>query len=240
MKYTNYQFVAHRGLHNNNVIPENSILAFELAIKNNFPIELDIHLTADKELVVFHDENLRRMTGLDKEIEDCTTQELNKLFLNNTIYTIPTLDEVLKLVNCKVPLLIEIKNLRKVGELESLLINKLSNYKGEYIIESFNPLSLLWIRKRYKNIILGQLATKDYPTIDSNFKKFLLRNMFFNFLLKPDFISYDYKYINNRLYKKCQNKNIDLFLWTIKNSTDYKSIQNICDGIIFENFNPTE
>jgi len=135
MKYSNYKFVAHRGFHNSSDIPENSTLAFELAIKNNFPIELDVHLTSDKELVVFHDENLRRMTGLDKEIEDCTTQELNKLFLNNTIYTIPTLDEVLKLVNCKVPLLIEIKNLRKVGELESLLINKLSNYKGEYIIE---------------------------------------------------------------------------------------------------------
>jgi len=238
MKYSNYKFVAHRGFHNSSDIPENSTLAFELAIKNNFPIELDVHLTSDKELVVFHDENLRRMTGLDKEIEDCTTQELNKLFLNNTIYTIPTLDEVLKLVNCKVPLLIEIKNLRKVGELESLLINKLSNYKGEYIIESFNPLSLLWIRKRYKNIILGQLATKDYPTVNSNFKKLLLKNMFFNFLLKPNFISYDYKYINNKLYKKCQKKNIDLFLWTIKNNDEYKLIENMCDGIIFENFNP--
>lgn len=240
MKYANYKFVAHRGLHNYNDVPENSTQAFNLAIKNNLAIELDVHLTADKKLVVFHDENLKRMTGLDKEIEDCTIEELNKLFLNNTIYAIPTLDEILNLVDCKVPMLIEIKNLRKVGELESLLMNKLSNYKGEYIIESFNPLSLLWIRKRYKNIILGQLATKDYPTINSNLKKLLLKNMFFNFLLKPDFISYDYKYINNRLYKKCKNKNIDLFLWTITNNEQYKCIQNLCDGIIFENFNPTE
>ncbi len=238
MKYVKYKFTAHRGLHNDNDIPENSLPAFEIAIKKGYPIELDVHLTSDKELVVFHDENLKRMTGVNKIIENCQLSELKKMNLNGTKQSIPTLDEVLELVNCKVPLLIEIKNEYKVGILEDKLISKLSNYKGEYIIESFNPLSLLWIRKRYKNIILGQLVTKDYPNIKSVFVRWLLKNMFFNFLVKPDFIAYDYKYINNKLYKKFKNRNIDLFLWTIRNNNDYKSIQNLCDGIIFENFIP--
>lgn len=240
MKYKNYKFVAHRGLHNNSNIPENSILAFELAVKNNFPIELDVHLTSDKELVVFHDENLKRMTGIDKIIENCKLSELKKMNLNATNQSIPTLDEVLKLVDCKVPLLIEIKNEHKVGLLEDKLISKLSDYKGEYIIESFNPLSLLWIRKRYKNIILGQLATKDYPSIKSVFVKWILKNMLLNFLVKPDFIAYDYKYLNNKILLKCRKHNIDLFAWTLKSESEYKSIKSLCDGIIFEYFNIRE
>lgn len=238
MKYKNYKFVAHRGLHNNSDIPENSILAFELAIKNNLPIELDVHLTSDKELVVFHDNNLKRMTGIDKIIEHCKLSELKNMHLNSTAQSIPTLDEVLELVACKVPLLIEIKNEHKIGALEDKLINKLSNYKGEYILESFNPLSLLWIRKRYRNIILGQLSTGDYSkyNIKFTFVKWVLKNMLLNFLVKPDFISYDYEYLSNKLYTKCKKHDIDLFAWTIKSQNDYETIKSLCDGIIFENF----
>lgn len=238
MKYKNYKFVAHRGLHNNSDIPENSILAFELAIKNNLPIELDVHLTSDKELVVFHDNSLKRMTGTDKIIEDCKLSELKNMHLNSTSQSIPTLDEVLELVACKVPLLIEIKNESKIGILEDKLINKLANYKGEYILESFNPLSLLWIRKRYNNIVLGQLSTGDYSkyNIKFTFVKWVLKNMLLNFLVKPDFISYDYEYLSNKLYAKCKKHDIDLFAWTIKSQNDYKTIKSLCDGIIFENF----
>lgn len=239
MKYQNYKFVAHRGLHNNSDIPENSILAFELAIKNNLPIELDVHLTSDKELVVFHDSNLKRMTGIDKIIENCKLSELKNMHLNYTSQSIPTLDEVLELVDCKVPLLIEIKNEHEIGVLEDKLISKLSNYKGEYIIESFNPLSLLWIRKKYKNIVLGQLSTKDNfkYNIKSHFVKWILKNMLLNFLVKPDFISYDYEYLNDKLYMKCKKHGIDLFAWTIRSQNDYETIKTLCDGIIFENFN---
>lgn len=238
MKYKNYKFVAHRGFHNNSDIPENSILAFELAMKNNLPIELDVHLTSDKELVVFHDNNLKRMTGEDKIIEDCKLSELKNMRLNSINQSIPTLDEVLELIDCKVPLLIEIKNENKIGTLEDKLIKKLANYKGEYILEAFNPLSLLWIRKRYKNIILGQLSTGDYSkyNIKSTFVKWVLKNMLLNFLVKPDFIAYDYEYLNSKLYAKCQKHNIDLFAWTIRNQNDYKTVKSLCDGIIFENF----
>lgn len=242
MKYKNYKFVAHRGVHNNSGIPENSLLAFELAIKNNLPIELDVHLTSDKELVVFHDDNLKRMTGIDKIIENCTLSELKNMRLNATSQFIPTLDEVLELVNSKVPLLIEIKNNNKIGELEDKLINKLANYNGEYIIESFNPLSLIWIRKRYKKIILGQLSTGDYSkyNIKSIFVKWVLKNMLLNFLVKPDFISYDYEYLNNKFHAKCQKHNIDLFAWTIKSQNEFETIKSLCDGIIFESFNIKE
>ena len=101
--------IAHRGLHNNN-FPENSLGAFENAIKNSYPIELDVHLIADGTLAVFHDDTLARVCGKDGYVKNLTKSELKNYKLLGTEYCIPTLDEVLNLVNGQVPLLIEIKN----------------------------------------------------------------------------------------------------------------------------------
>ena len=68
-KYKN-TVIAHRGIHDNKEIPENSLKAFKLSIENNLTIELDIQLTKDNHLIVFHDANLKRMTGIDKQLSD--------------------------------------------------------------------------------------------------------------------------------------------------------------------------
>ena len=73
--------IAHRGIHNNLNIPENSIKAFKRALDKNIPIEIDIHLTKDNKLVVFHDKNLFRMTGVNKLIRKCNYNELKELRL---------------------------------------------------------------------------------------------------------------------------------------------------------------
>ena len=101
--------IAHRGLHTKD-IPENSLSAFENALKNNYAIELDVQFTKDKEVVVFHDENLKRMTNDTRNIEDVNYDELKNLRLGNTNEIIPTLEEVLELVDSKVAILIEIKD----------------------------------------------------------------------------------------------------------------------------------
>ena len=64
--------IAHRGVHDNKEIPENSMKAFKLALDKKYNIEFDIHVTKDEKLVIFHDDNLARMTGVDKNIEDLT------------------------------------------------------------------------------------------------------------------------------------------------------------------------
>ena len=113
----NNLIIAHRGVHDNKSTPENSIKAFYKAVIKKYPIELDIQLTKDNEIVVFHDKNLKRMTGLDKDVEDLTLDEIKKLKLLDTREHIPRLDEVLKLVNGKVLIDIEIKpckNYKKV------------------------------------------------------------------------------------------------------------------------------
>lgn len=103
--------IAHRGLHDvNGGIVENSIESFKLAIDKKYIIELDVHISKDGEIVVFHDDNLNRVTGVNKKISEVTYDEIKKLKLKNTDSYIPTLQEILMLVDGKVPLLIEIKN----------------------------------------------------------------------------------------------------------------------------------
>ena len=113
MKFENL-LIAHRGIHDNIDIPENTLQAFKKAIKNNISIELDVQLTKDNVLVVFHDDNLKRMTGINKNIKDITYYELKDIKLLNTNDTIPTFSEALNIINGKVLLDIEIKDTKKI------------------------------------------------------------------------------------------------------------------------------
>ena len=102
--------VAHRGLHDD-ILPENSIPAFRAALERGFNIEIDVHLSSDGHLVVFHDDNLKRVCGVDKKVAKCTLEELRTMRLKGTENTIPTFDEFLALVDGKVGILCEIKGL---------------------------------------------------------------------------------------------------------------------------------
>ena len=117
LDFLSSNLIAHRGLHNDKY-PENSLGAFKRAIRKNYIIEFDVHLLKDGTAVVFHDDNLYRMCGKRKKIKDFTYDELKKIKLLDTNYTIPTLDSVLKLIEGKVPIIVELKYDVKVGLLE--------------------------------------------------------------------------------------------------------------------------
>ena len=140
---------AHRGLHSvrkgqareATKIPENSLAAFELAVRANYGIELDVRLTRDKKVVVFHDENLLHMCGVDKKVSELTLSELKTLRLADTDQTIPTFEEVLRLVDGKVPLLVEVKSdTVKNASLCIRTAKLLDFYSGPFAIQSFNRL----------------------------------------------------------------------------------------------------
>lgn len=230
----NDRYVAHRGLFTKNQkIPENSLMAFENALKYGLAIELDVHLTKDEKLVVVHDHHLKRITGKDLIVEESTLEELKKLYLFSTQEKIPTLEEVLKLINGKVLLIIEIKNKGKVGKLEENLLKVLKNYSGNYFIESFNPLSLLYFKRHAESIVRGQLCTKKIDDINSKVLQFVLSHMLFNIFTKPHFIAYDIKYFNEKIYLKTKRKNRKLFLWTIQNLEELKFAEKQSDCVIF-------
>ncbi len=229
--------IAHRGFHDKNN-PENSLAAFARAIEKGYAIELDVQLLADETVVVFHDDSLARMTGNDGYIKYLNKEDLKALSLKGTKETIPTLKEVLRFVDGRVPLLIEIKNKYKVGKLEQKVIDLLKNYKGKYAVQSFNPFSLGYFRQHAPQILRGQLAgyLKNEKSL-SWISKFLLKRMRFNKKVsQPDFIAYEAAALPNRFVRKY--KNLPLLAWAIKSKEEYLKIVKYCDNIIFEKFDP--
>lgn len=230
------QPIAHRGLHDK-TSPENSISAFEKAIEAGYPIELDVQMISDGTVVVFHDSSLSRLTDNDGYLKFLTKTDLEYLSLKDSDEKIPTFQQVLEVVDGKVPLLIEIKNEGKVGELEKNVLELLQNYKGEYAIQSFNPFVLEYFYKHAPEIPRGQLAGYLKDTKLTFFKKFALKRMLLNKKIShPDFISYEAKHLPNRFIRKF--KNLPLLAWTVQSQSEYLRVVKHCDNVIFENFEP--
>ena len=227
---------AHRGLHGGG-IPENSLPAFEKACQKGFGIELDVQLSGDGVVVVFHDDTLNRMTGKDAKVKDLTLLELQRLSLSGTEETIPTFQDVLKLVNGRVPLLVELKGEDFNAALCAPVAELLKGYRGEYCIESFNPLLLRAMRKHLPDACYGQL----YTNVCKDRKKYSLLNilvscMTFNFLSKPDFIAYNYVYRNSlpvRLTTKLYTATP--FVWTVRDREELARARQKGELSIFEN-----
>ncbi len=225
--------IAHRGLWGGHII-ENSLLAYQNAINHGYPIEIDIYQSADGELFSFHDKTLNRMTGADGFIYEKTAKELKELRLSNSTETIPTLKEVLNLVNGQVPLLIEFKD-QPDKTFVKKAVEILKNYKGEFAVQSFNPLIIKEIKKLAPSFIRGILTTASHSKEESKLVQFVLKKMPLNFLIKPDFISCDYL---DLAFVKSKSKRTPVIAWTITSSEIQNSLPPFVKNIIFENYIP--
>ena len=229
--------IAHRGLHGENV-PENSLAAFKLAAKNKYPIELDVVALADGTPVVFHDEKLARMTGRDGFISSLSLSDISDFRLQGTKEKIPTLAEVLKVVDGKVPLLIEIKNQGKVGPLEKAVWKELMKYNGEYAIQSFNPYTLEWFKINAPKIRRGQLASFFRNNSVTGFKRYALKRMLLNKTVsEPNFIVYDGADVPNKYLKKYYGV-IPVLVYTIKTEGEENRLKGFCDNFVFDDYIP--
>lgn len=231
--------IAHRGLYNEKY-PENSIGAFKNAVKHKYSIELDIQFTKDKKIVVFHDSNLYRMTKDERNIYDVDYEELKELRLLNSDENIPTIEDVLEVVDGKVGILIEIKNSKDIFDLCEGLYSIVKRYNGKYSIQSFNPFVLVWYKNNANNVLRGQIAgltRYSYRNL-SWCKKFALKNMILNFKTKPDYIAYSIRGIDKPRIAYLRNKGIPIISWTIKNKEDMIYACKYSDNIIFEGFYP--
>jgi glycerophosphoryl diester phosphodiesterase len=227
--------VAHRGYHSPG-IPENSIAAFHEALKNGLNIEMDVHMTKDDVLVVFHDDNLFRLTSYDKIIEDCTGDEIKNLVLDKTNERIPAFSEVLDHVHGRAGLFIEVKTHPDIGRVEALLAHCLDAYTGKFAVLSFDPRVLQWFYRNRPHYIRGQISgglkVKKLPLL----QRFLLKNLFVNLLSRPDFVAYEYQYLNAwiRLFTKISR--VPVIAWTIRDPAAAKKLRETGQNFIFEGF----
>ena len=227
-------YIAHRGWHNK-YAPENSLEAFKQALEKNLAIEFDLQITCDKQIVVFHDNNLKRMCGIAKNINSCSYEEIKRLKLKDTNETIPLLSDVLKLVGGSVLLDIEIKNTKHIFRVVDVVSNILNNYHGSYTIKSFNPLISYVYKKKNPNISCGVLVGDLKKTKVPRFFQNILLNINYLFLYKPDFIAYNVDLINDFIIAKLKKNNIPLHLYTIDTLAKLNKAQSISDILIIDN-----
>ena len=151
---------AHRGLFDNRSRCENSLSAFRAAVEHGYGIELDLQMTADGRIVVFHDEDLMRMCASPLKIEQASYAQLAQYNLGQTHEKIPLFSQVLREVDGRVPLIVEIKSTEQVETVCLKVYDLLRRYPGDYCIESMNPLIVSWFYKNAPQIMRGQLATR--------------------------------------------------------------------------------
>ena len=238
-KYKKTAF-AHRGLHGEGRA-ENSMSAFSAACDAGYGIELDVRLSSDGELVVFHDDTLERVCGIEGKVIDFTADELSKIKLSGTDDVIPRFSEVLSLVRGRVPLLVEIKENAGNSAVSHAACKMLSEYEGDYIVESFNPLSLRVVKEELPGAMRGILSHRYYDY--EQYRKplyFLLQSLLLNFLCRPAFIAYDHKHAGAFGLKMVRAFfDTPTFAWTVRSEEEeILAYKNGFDGIIFENYLP--
>lgn len=236
--FRSYVFYAHRGLFDNESdAPENSMAAFGKAIDAGYGMEMDVQLTKDDKLIVFHDASLKRMCGVEGKVWEYTLEELRQFHLAGSKETIPTFEEVLNLVNGRVPLIIEYKMDRPLTKVCKLGNELLSRYQGAYCIESFHPFALMWYRKNRPDVMRGQLSGNMAKETESpKLKKVytLVTYLLTNVLTRPDFIAYDYRYVDNISRKVCKWLGALSVTYTIKSAERYEKVKNDFDLFIFD------
>lgn len=229
---------AHRGLHNDK-FPENSLGAFKNAVDNRYGIELDIQLSKDKIPMVFHDATLDRVCGICGKLSDFTCEELRSLHLLDSEYTIPTLREVLELVDGRVPLLVEFKP--GSTELCDIACPFLDEYNGIFCVESFDPFILCKIREIRPRYARGQLVGNSIKSKSTKnaFLNFALTALLTHILSRPDFVAYDIKMKHNPSVFLCKHLfRIPMFAWTVRSEEDYTECRQKKLLAIFEGFKP--
>lgn len=267
---------AHRGLHDNTSDhPENSMAAFRRAVDAGYGIELDVQLTKDGVPVVFHDFTLARIARYDDDavpdeirytvltdkdrvyegvggisvagkVSDYTWDELQHFHLLGSTERIPKFGDFLRMVDGKVPLVVEFK-----VENSSLTFDPpvcvtawelLKDYKGVYCIESFHPFAVHWFKKNHPEIFRGQLAEEFYRDDPVTFKSpvyFALAMLFFNFFTSPDFIAYNHKHAWNLSRRLCHGLyRSTAAAWTIKSEEELEKARKHFDLFIFDSFVP--
>jgi glycerophosphoryl diester phosphodiesterase len=230
---------AHRGYHNNEC-PENTIDAFERALQYGYGIELDVQLSKDHQVVVFHENDLQRVCGVSGMVKDYTYEELKGFPICEKKISMPLFADVLALVHGKVPLIVELKSVPSMNEyLPSLVADLLKNYQGDFVVQSFNPFLVGWFAKNIPSWLRGQLVMNYRNSNLPIIQRFLLNHMLLNHISQPDYLNTQLDFITFRM-RRWKSKKKPIIAYTAKDLDSYNKAFDFFDNVIFEGFEPLQ
>ncbi len=224
--------IAHRGLHDEtNGVFENTISAFEAAIEGGYAIECDLQFSADSVPMVFHDFNLKRLCGIGGDVRDKMASELTQLSVGGTKDKIPTLKSLLKLVDGKVPLILELKGRKDNDDgFAGAVLDDIEDYKGPIAVMSFAQHLLKDFRDLGCTYPIGLTAEGKEPEIFFKHEDALGYGV--------TFISYDIDDIPNPFVEAQRKQGRKIITWTVRNREQQKLSDQHTDQITFEGFEP--
>jgi glycerophosphoryl diester phosphodiesterase len=223
--------IAHRGYHDRaRGRPENSLAAFSAAIASHYSIECDLHLSADNVPVVFHDNDLSRLIGRPESVRDLAASELGDLRILGTPEWIPTLDELLLLVEGRVPLVLELKHMPgRDGGFAWEVVERLKRYAGPAALMSFDAALIADIRAADPGLPRGLVATGDWRSGATHMQVAMQFGV--------NFISYSIDYLPTPMPILARRAlGIPLICWTVRTPVELKRAQMWTDQITFEGF----
>ena len=231
---------AHRGLYElDQSVPENSLPAFRRAVEAGYGAELDVQMTKDGQVVVFHDDDLKRGCGVDGRICDMTLEELQQLHLFGTEERIPLFSEVLEIFGGKQPLIVELKYAPNWKPLSDATRKMLAEYPGQACIESFHPAIVRDFRLNDPKRVRGQLSQQArlYQNAIPGYQGFALSRLLTNVATRPDFIAYCIgpKPLSVLVSEKLGAMKV---CWTARDADKHAEEMRKNDAVIFEGYRP--
>jgi glycerophosphoryl diester phosphodiesterase len=232
--------IAHRGLWSPDGPPENSLGAFQAACAAGYGIELDVQLSADGEAMVFHDDDLERMTGQPGKIGDHTAADLGQMRLKGSDERIPTLMEALVQVGHRAMVHVEIKTpYGRVGPLERRTHEVLIDHNGPTCVIGFNPYSHAWFAERFPGVLRGldSYSYKRAPHMDADQRASYARLEHVS-IARPHFLALGLDMLPSHLANGFRIEGLPIVAWTVRDPGQWEAIRDGCDNLIFEGFRP--
>ena len=226
--------IAHRGYHDlNRKVWENTLSAFARAADAGFAIECDLQYAADAVPVVFHDDDLKRLCGIEGDVRQCTAAELGLLKVGGTEDGVPTLRRLLDLVKGRVPLVLELKG--REGDDDGFamaVLDTIEDYDGPVALMSFDH----WLLKDLTAI--GTSRPVGLTAEGARPENFAVHEEAMQ--LGLDFISYHYGHLPNPFISRQRELGRKVITWTVRDDAARTITTENADQMTFEGFDPRE
>jgi glycerophosphoryl diester phosphodiesterase len=230
--------IAHRGLWSPEGAPENSLGAFRAACAAGYGIELDVQISADGEAMVFHDDDLKRMTGAEGRLSDRSASDLAELRLTGTDERIPTLTETLGLIGRRAMVHVELKTpAGRVGPLEQRVHEVLIDHAGPVCVIGFNPYSHAWFAERFPGVLRGldSYSYRKAPHMTDE-QRLAYAELEHVAIARPHFLALGLDMLPSQRAAEYRAKGMPVIAWTVRDPAQWEAVKDGCDNLIFEGF----
>lgn len=219
------KIIGHRGAMAHRL--ENTLSSFEYAMKAKVEmVELDVQLSKDKKIFVYHDYDLKRLTGKHGSIHKMNSSDIEAISLAGQ-QTIPTLEEVFQMIAGNISINIEIKD----RNLSKYLSESIRRYIDEFnvpaeklLVSSFDHDELMNFKKREPEIPLGMLYYGIPIAWDESLR-----------LIDPVSVHFSLDFLDHNLIKELKDLGKKIYVYTVNNEQDLEAVQRAGGDGIFTN-----